>query len=163
MSLSETKDMRLPKKLKILRKKSGLTQGELAEKLRTSRQTVSYWETGAVVPTTDNLRFLSQLYGVSLDDLLDDGREPGQRVAEQPEAPGPEEQAQLPDDSKKKKRDKLTAVLVVIEAAIIALIACVLIFSGILGNREKSYNLQDTEVNKDYVGDTSTGSFVLKW
>ncbi len=163
MSLSETKDMRLPKKLKTLRKKSGLTQEELAEKLRTSRQTVSYWETGAVVPTTDNLRILSRLYGVSLDDLLDDGREPGQRVAEQPEAPGPEEQAQPPDDSKKKKRGKQAAVLIVIEAAIIALIACVLIFSGILGNREKGYNLQDTEVNKDFVGDTSTESFVLKW
>lgn len=159
MSLTETKDMRLPKKLKTLRKKSGLTQGELAEKLRTSRQTVSYWETGAVVPTTDNLRFLSRLYGVSLDDLLDDGRELSQREAEQPKAPGPEEQAQPPDDSKKKKRDKLTAVLAVIVAAIIALIACALIFSGILEDGKKSHNLQTSEVNKDYVGDMSIETF----
>lgn len=114
MSLTETKDMRLPKKLKTLRKKSGLTQGELAEKLRTSRQTVSYWETGAVVPTTDNLRFLSRLYGVSLDDLLDDGRELSQREAEQPKAPGPEEQARR----RKRRRLWITVLFLVLALGI---------------------------------------------
>ena len=62
--------MSLATKLAALRKQSGLTQMDLAEKLKVSRQAVSRWEVGAAVPSTDNLKVLSNLYGVSVDDLL---------------------------------------------------------------------------------------------
>ena len=65
--------MNLPEKLTDLRKKRKLSQSELADYLHISRQAVSRWETGDTVPTTDNLKLLSELYGVSLDDLLHDG------------------------------------------------------------------------------------------
>lgn len=45
---------------------------ELAEKLNVSRQAVSRWEVGVAVPSTDNLKILGDLYGVSVDYLLND-------------------------------------------------------------------------------------------
>ena len=72
----ETKTARnLPAKLVSLRKQKGITQMELAEKLNVSRQAISRWEVGAAVPTTDNLKVLSELYGVSVDYLLNDAAE----------------------------------------------------------------------------------------
>lgn len=62
--------MSLAKKLVSLRKQKGLTQMDLAERLNVSRQAISRWEVGAAVPSTDNLKILSELYGVSVDDIL---------------------------------------------------------------------------------------------
>ncbi len=64
--------MSLAEKLVLLRKEKGLTQIDLAERLNVSRQAVSRWEVGASVPSTDNLKALSELYEVSLDCLLSD-------------------------------------------------------------------------------------------
>lgn len=63
--------MGLEEKLCFLRKKCGLSQLEVAEALDVSRQAVSRWEVGAVVPTVDNLLGLSRLYGVTVDALID--------------------------------------------------------------------------------------------
>ena len=57
-----------------LRKKHGLSQEELADKLGISRQAVSKWERAESSPDTDNLICLAKLYGVSLDELLDSVR-----------------------------------------------------------------------------------------
>ncbi len=64
--------MTLPEKLLALRKGKNLTQLDVAEELDVSRQAVSRWESGAVVPGTDKLKALSDLYGVSIDFLLND-------------------------------------------------------------------------------------------
>ena len=64
--------MNLAEKLISLRKKQGLTQLELAEKLDVSRQAVSRWEAGDAMPGIDNLKLLSELYEVSIDFLLND-------------------------------------------------------------------------------------------
>ena len=53
-----------------LRKKNGLSQEELADKLGLSRQAVSKWERAEASPDTDNLICLAKLYGISLDELL---------------------------------------------------------------------------------------------
>lgn len=57
-------------KLSELRKDSGLSQEELAERMEVSRQTISRWETGATRPSADKLARLSQVLGVSADTLL---------------------------------------------------------------------------------------------
>lgn len=67
--------MKLEEKLIYLRKKQGLSQLQLAEMMDISRQAVSRWETGSAVPSTENLKILSERYGVSLDYLLNEGME----------------------------------------------------------------------------------------
>lgn len=66
----------LSEKLSKLRKEKGLSQAELAETLNVSRQAVSRWETGAAMPSLENLKCLRDLYDVSLDYLVSDGEEP---------------------------------------------------------------------------------------
>lgn len=61
------------------RKKAGLSQEELAEKIGVSRQAVSKWERSEASPDTDNLVMLAELYGVSLDEML--GLKPAQSEA----------------------------------------------------------------------------------
>ena len=65
--------MALPEKLYTLRKKSGLSQEQLAEALNVSRQALSRWEGGSAMPESDKLLALSNYFGVSLDYLLKDG------------------------------------------------------------------------------------------
>ena len=62
--------MDMNEKLAELRKAKGLTQKDLAETLHVSRQAISRWEVGTAAPSLDNLTYLSQLYGVPLDDLV---------------------------------------------------------------------------------------------
>lgn len=64
--------MSLAEKLVSLRKQKGLTQMDLAEQLNVSRQAISRWEVGAAIPSTENLRVLSELYETSVDYLLND-------------------------------------------------------------------------------------------
>ncbi|WP_346938825.1 helix-turn-helix transcriptional regulator [uncultured Clostridium sp.] len=62
--------MSLGEKLLYLRKKAGLSQEDVAEKLSVSRQTVSKWETDQTVPELIKAKLLSQLYTVSYDYLI---------------------------------------------------------------------------------------------
>ena len=72
--------MGLNDKLYKLRKEKGLTQSDLADKLGVSRQSVSNWEVGSVVPSTKRLKDLSHLYGVPLNYLLDEDSSEEQEV-----------------------------------------------------------------------------------
>jgi len=64
--------MNFSEKLLTLRKAKGMTQEQLAEKLDVSRQSISKWETGTTVPSSEKLIRLSKLYSVSLDVLTND-------------------------------------------------------------------------------------------
>lgn len=82
--------MDLKDTLQFYRKRQGLSQIDLADALEVSRQTVSKWETGAVLPSAENLLALSRLYGVTVDTLLNGEAE--ERALEPPELiPLPEE------------------------------------------------------------------------
>lgn len=59
-------------KLALLRKKKGITQEELSELLKVSRQSVSGWEKDAAFPETDKIIKLSKLFECSIDFLLND-------------------------------------------------------------------------------------------
>lgn len=64
--------MILADKIIALRKKSGWSQEELAEKMNVTRQSVSKWEGAQSVPDLEKILLLSQLFGVSTDYLLKD-------------------------------------------------------------------------------------------
>lgn len=65
--------MSLGEKIKEYRKKAGLSQEQLAEKLCVSRPTIAKWETDRGTPDVENLKSISKLFGVSVDYLLEDG------------------------------------------------------------------------------------------
>ena len=63
--------MSLGNSLYKYRKKKGLSQEEVAEKLGVSRQTISKWETEETVPDIYQAKKLAKIYGLSLDELID--------------------------------------------------------------------------------------------
>ena len=77
--------MELHEKLQQLRKQSGLTQDELAQKLFVSRTVISKWEAGQGIPSIDSMKEISKFFSVSIDVLLSDD-----------EIPSPEEEAAPP-------------------------------------------------------------------
>lgn len=62
--------MTLSEKLYSLRRKQGLSQEALAEKLDCSRQVISKWENGTTTPDVEMLQKYSELFGVSIDYLV---------------------------------------------------------------------------------------------
>lgn len=64
--------MKFEEKLIKLRKEKVLSQEELAEKLNVTRQTISKWELGQSKPDMDTLKEMSNLFGVSIEALIDD-------------------------------------------------------------------------------------------
>lgn len=62
----------LSEKLIELRKKSGFSQQEIADRLSVTRQTVSNWECGQGAPALDKAAELAAIYHVSMDDLVCD-------------------------------------------------------------------------------------------
>ncbi|KPI54506.1 XRE family transcriptional regulator [Clostridioides difficile] len=62
--------MEIGKKLKNARINSGLTQEKVAEKINVSRQTISNWENEKSYPDIISVIKLSDLYSISLDELL---------------------------------------------------------------------------------------------
>lgn len=79
MSLHET--------IYTLRTQRGLSQLELAEALDVSRQSISKWETGAAVPELDKLVKLSDVFGVTLDELVRGTTQSGETKEEQGQPP----------------------------------------------------------------------------
>lgn len=65
--------MTFGEKFKEARKKTGLSQEELAEIIGISRAAVAKWETDKGLPDIENLKAIAKLLDVSIDYLLDDG------------------------------------------------------------------------------------------
>lgn len=97
--------MELYENLARLRKEAGLSQQDLAERLNVSRQTISKWELGTALPSTENLIGLSRLYGVSLDFLV------GNSESRDAEGAGSAETAEAPPDGSKSRGRGRRAVL----------------------------------------------------
>lgn len=62
--------MEIKELLKEARTNAGLTQEQVAEKIMVSRQTISNWENGKSLPDIVSIMKLSDLYQISLDELL---------------------------------------------------------------------------------------------
>ncbi len=95
--------MTFSEKLTDLRRKSGMSQEQLADRLGVTRQSVSKWEGGTAMPELVKLISLSELFGVSVDYLVKDWME-------EPDNPcgGTEEISSKQADRLEKKVDELT-------------------------------------------------------
>lgn len=158
--------MKTEEKLSQLRKERGMTQTELAEALDVSRQTVSKWECGVAVPTTDKLICIGKIFGVPLDDLLNDDlsvqRAPVETVMvaeKEPEPPAPP----------KRRWARLAAgVGLAVCLLLITVAAVITICSAIFKEPEKPENgtirLEDLEpdyIDLDEVIDRTEGRMVI--
>ena len=108
--------MKFNEKLIELRRKEGLSQEELGEKLNVTRQTVSKWELGQTTPEMDKLMELSKIFNVSIDELINSSE------------PQINETTQIEDEpiinSENNKREKnIKTVIIVILIIVIILIA----------------------------------------
>ena len=63
--------MEIGNKIMELRKKNNFSQEDLAEKVGVTRQTISKWELGETAPDLKQAKVLSQVFKVSLDQLVD--------------------------------------------------------------------------------------------
>lgn len=62
--------MQIGEKLRKAREAHGLTQSQVSEQLRVSRQTISNWETGKSLPDIVSVIRVSEFYQISLDELM---------------------------------------------------------------------------------------------
>ena len=69
------RQMALGERLKESRVNKGYSQGDVADHLNISRQSISKWENGNSYPDLDNLVKLSTYYEVSIDELLKENQE----------------------------------------------------------------------------------------
>ena len=129
--------MEFNNKLYELRKQKGFSQEELANRLNVSRQTVSKWEVGDSTPDMEKLVAMSDLFGISLDELvLDKAPEPATVV--QPVKAGVYSEVKadikekvLTDDNKKKAKKGLkiaaliAGALILIDAVTFVVYVCV--------------------------------------
>lgn len=98
--------MNLPERLAFLRKEKGLSQLELADEMNVTRQAVSKWESGNVVPSLDNLIYLSKLYGLTIDSLIDDSQD----LPPEPAPPEPVPAEPVPPESPRMERPAFTFI-----------------------------------------------------
>jgi len=141
--------MKLDEKLVCLRKKKCLTQLELAEAMNVSRQAVSRWESGAAVPSTENIRVLSELYGVPVDYLLN----------ENIEKPALLERVESEKRSAKGKRHKKIALL--FAAVAFAVIVAVLVYRA--GNGKQMEDISVGALDSETWDDTGAEDFSMDW
>lgn len=147
--------MTVGEKIQYYRKKIGLSQEELGQKMLLSRQTISLWEMDKTLPTVDNLMRLKEIFSVSVDELLSENEPEKQSESEPAEKPK-ESYSFLYDKSdieavfnKPRKAFIKRAVLIAVAAVILILsslnvspwLTCVYILFTICGciSHAKSY------------------------
>ena len=72
--------MEIEKKLKTVREQTGLTQEQVAEAVLVSRQTISNWENAKSLPDIISIIKLSELYNISVDELLKSDQKLQQKI-----------------------------------------------------------------------------------
>lgn len=100
--------MEFNNKLYELRKQKGFSQEELANRLNVSRQTISKWEVGESTPDMEKLVAISDLFEVSLDELVKGEEpklaEPSEQIVKSELYSDIKEQVLTVDNKKKKKK-----------------------------------------------------------
>ena len=116
--------MEFNNKLYELRKQKGFSQEELASRLNVSRQTVSKWEVGDSTPDMEKLVAISDLFGISLDELIL-GKKPEPAPAPAEQAPAKSElytdikEKVLTENNRKKVRKGAKIALIVLGAVLV--------------------------------------------
>lgn len=152
--------MDLAERLAALRKRAGLSQGDVAEQLNVSRQAVSRWETGFTVPSTDNLSHLGRLYGVTLDELLSySAALPPEKPQEEAPAQQPKAEAPAPTPQPAAASAPAHARAIIIALSILCLLLAIGV--GVLLHQKHSENRELTfdEIESESIEDADIDEF----
>ena len=106
--------MEFHNKLYNLRKKKGLSQEELANRLNVSRQTISKWEVGDSTPDMEKLIAISDLFEISLDELVMDKVPTQMRETSSKSEIASELKEKILTDENKKKTKKVFKIAAII-------------------------------------------------
>ena len=105
--------MEFNNRLYQLRKQRGFSQEELASRLNVSRQTVSKWEVGDSTPDMEKLAAMSELFDVSLDQLVLGKEAPQAEVPAKSELVSIINEKVLTPDNKKKAKSALKIAAII--------------------------------------------------
>ena len=105
--------MEFNNRLYQLRKQRGFSQEELASRLNVSRQTVSKWEVGDSTPDMEKLAAMSELFYVSLDQLVLGKETPQGEVPAKSELVSIINEKVLTPDNKKKAKSALKIAAII--------------------------------------------------
>ena len=108
----------LSEKIYTLRRKNGLSQEQLAEKIGVSRQAISKWEGGLSIPELEKLRALSDFFHISIDELTSE-----QETEASPECKAPE----LTTEDKQRSEGKIGVCLCLIGAVCLILLGILMV------------------------------------
>lgn len=114
--------MNIGEKIHQIRKMSGMTQEELAEKMDVSRQTISKWENGVSSPDLENAVILCELFQISLDDFMKGEKSPADK----------EQRISLQDIVKINRRSQRMAIMLVSGLFFLIIGGLTVIFIGAL-------------------------------
>ena len=128
--------MEFNNKLYELRKQKGLSQEELANRLNVSRQTVSKWEVGESSPDMEKLVAISELFDISLDELVLDKAVKKEEASEQvvkSELCSDIKRHVLTEDNKKKAKKGLKIAGIVLGVLLLIDLVSMIIYFALFG------------------------------
>ena len=128
--------MEFNNKLYELRKQKGLSQEELANRLNVSRQTVSKWEVGESSPDMEKLVAISELFDISLDELVLDKAVKKEEASEQvvkSELYRDIKRHVLTEDNKKKAKKGLKIAGIVLGVLLLIDLVSMIIYFALFG------------------------------
>ena len=108
-----------------LRKKAGLTQQDLADRLAYSDKTVSKWELGKAIPSVDVLKELADFYGVTVDYLISEN----------------DVQIKMDEDKVKKERNNRIIVLFLVATIVYLFATVVFVWTILMRNMEPMWQV----------------------
>ena len=139
-----------------LRKKKGLTQEDLAEKMAVSNKAVSKWETGRSFPDADKIPALCELLGISINDFYNGEIVPDDIYQSKAEQSIITIQKNM--EMNNKKSEQKMAIVLVVSALIIALLVMMNIHSieqykkyTLPGIIQGTFLLGDELLNPEYI------------
>lgn len=138
--------MKLADKLVYLRKKQGLSQLKLAEMMNVSRQAISRWETDIAVPSAENLKYLGNLYNVSLDYLFNNDVDEMEENEKAPEEIA-EGIAEISNNGKKHSKKRKTKWVIILCFVLLAVAIYIFVRVGAGSKTTRIKELPNEEVD----------------
>ena len=150
--------MELSERLVRLRKQKGLSQFDVAESLHISRQAISKWESGSSIPSTDNLRLLGNLYGVTVDFMLNG--EENQQISEPPNTNEniPLSNEGLHSDKQRSRKRKAILLFVLVLVAAAAIVVTIY-----LVHESQITSVQEMEIEAQEEPSPPDTAFDIEW